>query len=81
MKIHVYDTHVKTVTGKHIHFDILVDDNNSVKVKQFAENYLANLGVETENIELQSCSFCHSEIANSQVQQDITLKGHCIIPL
>ena len=81
MKIHVYDTHVKTVTGKYLHFDVLVDDSNSVKVKQFAENYLADQGIEAENIELQSCNFCHSEIANPQVQQDITSKGHCIIPL
>lgn len=81
MKIYVYDTHVHTASGQYIHFDILVNDENISQVKQYAEGYLASLGIQVENIEQNRCNFCHSEIASPEVQKNISTQGHSIIRL
>ncbi|NQZ82391.1 MAG: DUF2024 family protein [Colwellia sp.] len=81
MKIHVYDTHVKTKTGGYVHFDVFVDDAHVNKAKQYAQQYISALGIEPEQIELNSCQFCHSEIANPEVQTTIIRQGHYILPL
>lgn len=81
MKIHVYDTHVHTATGQYVHFDILVNDENVDQVKQYAESYLTSLGIAADNIEQSRCNFCHSEVANPEVQNNIVTQGHSIIRL
>ena len=81
MKIHVYDTHVYTTSGEHLHFDVLVNDGNVKRVKQYAEGYLASLGIRGEHIQQSRCNFCHSEIANPEVQNNIASQGHSIIRL
>lgn len=81
MKIHVYDTHVHTLNGEHIHFDVLVNDENVNQVKRYAEDYLASLGIESNNIVQGRCNFCHSEMANPEVQNNIHKLGHSIIRL
>ncbi|MGI2110424.1 DUF2024 family protein [Shewanella frigidimarina] len=81
MRIHIYDTHVHTTSGQYIHFDVLVSDENIKQVDQYAKQYLASLGVEADNIKQSRCDFCHSEIANPEVQQNIADYGHSIIQL
>jgi hypothetical protein len=81
MNIHIYDTHVHTASGEYVHFDVLVNDENIVQVKQYAEKYLASLGIPIDNISQSRCNFCHSEIANPEVQQNILMQGHSIIRL
>lgn len=81
MNIHIYDTHVRTVSGEYIHFDVLVNDENINQVKQYAESYLASLGISIDNISQSRCNFCHSEVANPEAQQNILAQGHSIIRL
>jgi hypothetical protein len=81
MKIHVYDTHVKTTTGQYLHFDILVDDDHLSNVEKYAESYLTSLGIKSKEITSNSCQFCHSEIANPEVQTIIKRQGHYVLPL
>lgn len=81
MKIHVYDTHVHTITGQYIHFDILVDDNNVKQVTQYAKGYLDSIGVKAGSIKQSRCNFCHSEMANPEVQDNIAHHGHSILRL
>ena len=81
MKIHIYDTHVQISAGQYLHFDVLVNDENISQVKQYAEAYLESLGISVENIEQSRCNFCHSEIANPEVQKNISSHGHSIIKL
>ena len=79
MKIHVYDTHVDTSSGEHIHFDVLVNDENISNVKKFADNYLVSLGLKPEQIKQDRCNFCHSEMANPEVEENIQNLGHSIL--
>lgn len=81
MQIHVFDTHVMTTSGQYIHFDVLVNDENVKQVGQYAEQYLASLGIKAESIKQSRCNFCHSELANLDVQDNITSQGHSIIRL
>lgn len=81
MNIHVYDTHVYTKSGEHIHFDVLVNDANVSHIKKYADNYLASLGVKSEQIKQGRCNFCHSEIANPEVRANIESQGYSIIRL
>ena len=81
MQTHIYDTHVHTTSGQYIHFDVLVDDKNVKNVEQYAKQYLASLGVQIDNIKQSRCNFCHSEVANPEVLQNIINKGHSIIRL
>ena len=81
MQIHVFDTHVMTESGQYIHFDVLVDNENIKKVEQFAKQYLASLGVKIDHIKQSRCNFCHSELADLEVQDSIVSQGHSIIRL
>lgn len=81
MKIHVYDTHVKTVTGQYLHFDILVDDEHISNVQEYVKSHLTSLGITSVQITTSSCQFCHSEIANPEVQAAIKSHGHYVLLL
>ncbi|PAJ72502.1 hypothetical protein CJF42_20940 [Pseudoalteromonas sp. NBT06-2] len=81
MKIHVYDTHVKTAQGQQLHFDVLVDDDHQSRVEEFAKKHLKNLGIDNAKIATSSCQFCHSEVANPEVQAIIKRQGHYVLPL
>lgn len=81
MKIHVYDTYVTTTAGQYLHFDVLVNEQNTLDVSKFAESYLHGLGIQSAQIKSNSCQFCHSEMANLEVQSKIQNNGHYILPL
>lgn len=81
MKIHVYDTHVYTTSGEYIHFDVLVNDDNISHVRKYADDYLASLDVKLDQIKQGRCNFCHSEVANPEVKENILAKGYSIIRL
>ncbi|MFT5757435.1 MAG: hypothetical protein ACI9LM_002169 [Alteromonadaceae bacterium] len=81
MNVHVYDTHVRTTTGSYLHFDVFVDDLHKKKVKKFAQDHLAKLGITPDELELNSCQFCHNEIANPEIRAVIERQGHYILQL
>lgn len=81
MKIHVYDTHVKTKAGDYLHFDVLVDDEHESQAEYYAQAYISSIGIEPEHITLNSCQFCHSEVANPKVKSAILEQGYFILLL
>ncbi|MCJ8293960.1 MAG: DUF2024 family protein [Colwellia sp.] len=81
MKAHIFDTHVTTVNGKYYHFDVLVSDETKTQAIEFAQRYLVSIGVNDADIKQQACDFCHSEMANPVVQQQIAANGYYIIPI
>ncbi|WP_394391115.1 DUF2024 family protein [Shewanella woodyi] len=81
MQVHVFDTHVTTLAKQYVHFDVLVDDKNKDRVKEYAKVYLDSLGINVESISQSRCDFCHSEMANPEVIASIEQHGFCIIPL
>lgn len=81
MQIHIFDTHVTTDDNQYLHFDVLVSDESVDNVKRYADEYLDSLGISANSIRQAACQFCHSEIANPEVQTSIEQKGYAIIRL
>ena len=81
MKVHIFDTHVKTANGNYYHFDVLVSDATKTQATAFAQHYLDSIGVNDADIKQQAFDFCHSEMANPVVQQQIEATGYYIIPM
>ena len=81
MSIKVFDTHVRTKDGRYLHFDILIESNDSELAKTYARQFLAEQGVEDEDIDLNQCRFCHVEPSNPVVAESIGKHGHHIIKL
>ncbi len=81
MKTHVFDTHVTTKQGHYYHFDVLVKDETRHLAEEYANEYLKSLGVFEESIEQHQCRFCHSAVANPEVEKQITKQGYYILPL
>jgi len=81
MKAHIFDTHVKTANGNYYHFDVLVSDARKTQANEFALRYLDSIGINDADIKQQACDFCHSEMANPVVKQQIEATGYYIIPM
>ena len=81
MNIHIYDTHVRTSAGLYLHFDVLVNEENKSKVIEYAQAYLTKQGISADQLTLNSCEFCHSEMGNPEVIAAIKREGHHILQL
>jgi len=81
MNVHIYDTHIRTTSGLYLHFDVLVNDQNKDKVKEYAQAYLTKQGILVNQLTLNACEFCHSEMGNPEVVASIERKGHYILQL
>ena len=81
MNIDIYDTYITTTDGQKLHFDLLLPSDNSKHAAQYAHQWLHSHGIAIQQISQQSCNFCHSEIANPEVQQLIKRNGYYVLPL
>lgn len=82
MKIDVFDTYV-TVNGREqMHFDVLVKSGVTQETaQQYAHEWLNTIGVMAESLQQQSCRFCHSEMANPEVDLLIERQGYAILQM
>jgi uncharacterized protein YeaO (DUF488 family) len=82
MKLDVFDTYVTQDNGERMHFDVLLPQGST---KQQAEicaiQWLKNIKIPTNNIHLDRCNFCHSEVANSEIEQIVSGDGYAILQL
>ena len=46
MNVKVFDTHVRTVDGGYLHFDVLIEGNDQALATRYAREWLASRGVE-----------------------------------
>jgi len=81
MKVHIFDTHVTTANGNYYHFDVLVSDETAGRATEYAERYMKQLGLSEAEVDQKRCDFCHSEMANPEVQEEILRSGYYIIPM
>ncbi|BAN48837.1 DUF2024 family protein [Metapseudomonas resinovorans] len=81
MHVKVFDTHVRTRDGRYLHFDVLTNGGDQAQASRFAGEWLTSQGVQGADIAASECLFCHSEIANAQVEANIARQGYSIIPL
>ncbi len=81
MNVQVFDTHVKTTNGHYLHFDVLVTPEHATQAKLYAQQFLQQQGYSSDDIQQQSCSFCHNEIATPAVIAAIHAQGYYILKL
>ncbi len=82
MKIDVFDTYATIGSSKPLHFDVMVAHGTpKEKALAYAESFLVSIGVTKVELKLMLCNFCHSEIANTTMAEDINKHGHFILQL
>jgi len=81
MNVKVFDTHVRTVDGGYLHFDVLIEGNDQALAIRYAREWLTSRGVEDADVSQSRCQFCHSEPAHPEVAAAIAQQGYFIIPL
>lgn len=83
MNIAVWDTYVRRVDGRLMHFDILVSEKeaDANQVRQFGQDYLDHKPFKTESMKTSRCTFCHIEDADKTLSKQIHVSGYAIIEM
>jgi len=83
MKVSVWDTYVKRLDEKIMHFDILVPNNitDQEQVILYGQKYLEQKPFSTLKLNSKICTFCHIEKASEEMIATINTKGYAIIEL
>ncbi|MBL7910553.1 MAG: DUF2024 family protein [Bacteroidia bacterium] len=81
MEISLYDTVFRKEDGKLIKFDIIVPSElrDLKQIYQFGNEFLKEEGIMAKKlISSEECDFCHMEIANEKIAEEIKEKGYSI---
>jgi hypothetical protein len=78
---HVYDTYAKTIQGRIMHFDVVMDEKNSVKALENAKHWLTVIGYPDSVVTQENCVYCHSAEAPPELREQIDSQGYAIIKM
>jgi hypothetical protein len=78
---HVYDTYAKAATGRVMHFDVVLDEQDHDKALKYAKAWLASVGHADAIVTQENCAFCHSAEAPPELRQQIDSQGYAIYKL
>jgi hypothetical protein len=78
---HVFDTYATTPKGRVMHFDVVLDEQNSVKALSYAKQWLESIGEGDAIVDSRTCLFCHSAAAPADLRSQIDLQGYAIYKL
>ena len=83
MKAAVWDSYIKKDNGNVLHFDVVVPDSRSETaiVYKYAYEYLKSKGIDSAEINVKNCQFCHIENLTDEMISDIESKGFYIIEM
>ena len=82
MKIDVYDSYAQRRDGGTMHFDIFVESTASAEqALAYGRHWLESVGESTAGLHQSRCNFCHSKIANPEVQNAIHNQGYFILQM
>jgi len=82
MKLDVFDTYATHNDGKKMHFDVLLPQGADLAdPRQFAMQWLQEIGIQAASIQLDSCRFCHSESAYPEIEQTLNSRGYAILQM
>ena len=54
---------------------------NEGKASNYAQDIINIIAESTDSIKLDSCKFCHTEEAKSEVSEKVEKGGYCIVPI
>lgn len=82
MKIDVFDTYVTHEDGVRLHFDVLLPQGGSNETAvQYAMQWLSEIGIKSDNIQLDKCRYCHSEAAYPEIEETLKAQGYFILQM
>jgi hypothetical protein len=83
MKVAVWDTYVKRIDGKTMHFDILVQDEmkDEQKIYAYGRLYLNGKEVLSDELTAKECKYCHIEEASEEIKKTIESKGFHVVEI
>ena len=78
----VYDTYATSKKGIKIHFDVMLPiGGNEGNASSYAQDFIKRIDESTDSIKLDSCKFCHTEEAKTNVSEKVEKDGYCIVPI
>ena len=82
MKVSVYDTYVQKKGSLIMHFDIIVEENTSLKeVLKYGTTYLSSKGLPNLQLTTTECQFCHIEHASEVMVSAIENQNFYILEM
>ena len=82
MEIEVYDSYATSEKGIKIHFDVMLAiGGNEGHASSYAQDFIKKITESTDFIKLDSCKFCHTEEAKTNVSEKVEKDGYCIVPI
>jgi hypothetical protein len=78
---HVYDTYAKSSSGRIMHFDVVLDEQDQNKALSYAKAWLTSIGHPEATVTQENCSFCHSTEAPTAMRKQIDELGYAIYKL
>ena len=82
MEIEVYDTYATSEKGIKIHFDVMLPIGGNVgNASSYAQDFIKRIAESTDSIKLDSCKFCHTEEAKTNVSGNVEKDGYSIVPI
>ena len=82
MEIEVYDTYGASEKGEKIHFDVMLPiGGNEGRATSYAEDFINEIAESADSIKLESCKFCYTEEAKSNVSEKVEKDGYCIVAI
>ncbi len=81
MKIDVYDSYARS-NGRLMHFDVFVKSGTSAQeALGYGKQWLESIRESADSLDQSRCNFCHSEIANPEVERTINQQGYFILQM
>lgn len=82
MNIDVYDSYAKAVDGRLMHFDVFVKSGTSPELAlRYGRDWLERIGENPAGLVQSRCNFCHTEVANPEVQRAVEYEGFFILQM
>jgi len=82
MEIDVYDSYAQTADGRLMHFDVFVTSGTASSVAlRHGKAWLASIGENPAGLEQARCNFCHTAVANPEVQRAVAQDGFFILQM
>lgn len=81
-EIHIFDTFARTATGRIMHFDVVLPENDPAQALWAARDWLLSIGESGAIVNAENCAYCHSEPdAPPGMLGEITARGYAIYRL
>lgn len=82
MEIDVYDSYAHTEDKRLMHFDVFVKSGTPPELAlRHGKEWLTSIVESHDELKQLRCNFCHTEIANPEVQRTVEIEGFYILQM